>query len=420
MTGLHKLTIWYLLLIPIVGGLSTLEIETGSGFTLTGLVWVGQAAVGFLILLFGYVTGTFRGSAGTWGPWIVLCGWIWLSLMWCNDLSRRNIQEALQLCTPLLVGLIAAAAIRTREDLKRLLQVFGITFVLVAIYACFAIGVMDEEWVRKRTRPAALTTALVGCVFMASFPRRFWLPLIGWGACLLLTTLTESRMATLVLLAVPVLHPSYRNKLWNLATAVGFAGLGALLFYAPVFQQRFFKGGGGTLSDVASGNFSGAGRFEAWPYILQEAWQQPVLGSGVGSAFEFVPTVWDKVNHVHNDYLRFFFELGAVGLAIFIVAAVWQLAVLYRRIGRSEGVVRTALVACWLGFCVLFISCATDNTILYNIYYMNLLFAVLGGAYGVAWAESHSQQVADAPDAWSVAGVRELRGYGGIRLGGTN
>jgi hypothetical protein len=39
---------------------------------------------------------------------------------------------------------------------------------------------------------------------------------------------------------------------------------------------------------------------------------------------------------------------------------------------------------------VLLISCATDNTILYNIYFTNPLFAILGGAYGVAWAQSHA------------------------------
>lgn len=416
---LKKVTLWYLLSIPIVAGISTLEFQTSSGFTFTGLVWAGQAAAGLMILAVGFLSRDFHVQLRSWWPWLAFCGWIWLSLLWREQFSRQSIQEATQLCMPVLVGMIAAAMIHTREDLKRLLRTFGITFVLLALYSILVFG-NDDEWARERIRPAALTLALMGCVFMGSFPRRFWLPLSGWGACILLSMLTESRMATLALLVIPVIHPAYQRKLTNVVMATGVASLAMLLFFTPIFQERFFgEGGGGTLSDVVSGQFSGAGRFEAWPYIQERAWEQPLLGWGVGSAFEFVPTVWDDTFYPHNDYLRIFFELGMIGVALFVAAGVWQLVALYLRVNRSKGIVRTAFVACWLGFCVLFISCATDNTILYNIYYTNLLFAVLGGAYGVTWAESHAPErpVDHAPERWRISGL-EQASYRGIRFNG--
>ena len=46
-------------------------------------------------------------------PWLVWCGFLWLSLVWCKAPTSRNIQEALQVTMPIAVGLIAVSAIRT-------------------------------------------------------------------------------------------------------------------------------------------------------------------------------------------------------------------------------------------------------------------------------------------------------------------
>ena len=78
------------------------------------------------------------------------------------------------------------------------------------------------------------------------------------------------------------------------------------LFYTPIVQKKFFESGSGHLSEAFQGDYAGAGRFEAWPAIWDEAWSHPKLGAGVGSAYDFVPLVWEDINHVHNDYLRVF------------------------------------------------------------------------------------------------------------------
>src|SRR5205085_6961999 len=85
-----------------------------------------------------------------------------------------------------------------------------------------------------------------------------------------------------------------------------------------------------------------------------------------------------------NDYLRVGFELGLVGLAIFLAVLAWQLGHLAVQIRRSRGVVRTAFTASWLGLLAFLISACTDNTLSYNLWYMDPLFAVMGAAYGVA------------------------------------
>jgi O-antigen ligase len=137
------------------------------------------------------------------------------------------------------------------------------------------------------------------------------------------------------------------------------------------------------MEDVLGDDFDSAGRFDAWPEVWQESQKNPVLGAGVGVSRQFVPTIWPDMYHVHNDYLRVIFELGWVGLAIFVSVYVWQLYALWEPARMTTGILRSAFVAAWLGFWMLLITSATDNTIIYNLFYTDPLFAMLGAAWGV-------------------------------------
>jgi O-antigen ligase len=188
-----------------------------------------------------------------------------------------------------------------------------------------------------------------------------------------------------------------------------------------VFQARFFDSGSGTLEYVFRGDFLSLGRFESWPDIWDEAWRRPLLGHGIGTATKFVSLVWPEVSLVHNDYLRIGFELGLVGLAIFLVVMGWQLFAIRRlltqrqpqaetgnralsrgttppRMDHPTGaatqarVVQHALSAAFLGLVVFLIMACTDNPLTYNIWFTNPVFVLLGGAYGVL----HAQRTAEA------------------------
>jgi O-antigen ligase len=210
------------------------------------------------------------------------------------------------------------------------------------------------------------------------------MPVIGWLTCLALVASTGARLATAILLVVPVLHPRFKGRLARVVAIAAVAGLGLAIFYTSTFQQRFFHSGTGTLSQLVEGDIRDSGRFAAWDQVWEAAREQPILGAGVGSAYRFVPTVWTGMNHVHNEYLRVVFEFGFVGLAIFVGVLLWQYGDLRRRITRSEGVTRCAFVASLLGLYVLVIASITGNVISTNLLFMNPLFALMGAAYGVA------------------------------------
>jgi O-antigen ligase len=377
----------YLLATPLAAGAATIREYNILGLNYSGWMWFGLLIAGVLLLVAEKGLPGGPPVAFPLGPWLAWAGLLWLSLFWCDPPNSHNVQDALQLTMPVLVGVLASLVVRTEDQLDRLLRVFTPTLVLLALCP-FAdrLGVLGALGLESTPRVLSLTAALVGCVFMAHFPERVSGPLVGWGACILLTAVTGSRMATLVVLLIPVLHPLYRLYLLRVGGVLALAGLGVVLFYSPIFQERFFHGGSGTLEDVANGDFLSFGRFEVWPDIVDEVWRRPWLGAGVGTIFTFIPTIWDDMNHAHCDYLRVSFEVGLVGLTIFLGVLAWQLWDIQVRIRRSRGVVRTAFAAAWLGFLVFLIAAATDNPLIYNLWYMDPLFAVLGAAYGVAGA----------------------------------
>jgi O-antigen ligase len=384
----RKLSIWFIVAIPLLAGISTLDIEIG-GLNYTGFVWAMMMPIALGLLILNRMSGTPVGRIFPAWPWLVWCAFVCISLLWTEDLSRRNVQDALQLCMPVLVAALAASAVRSRDELRYLFRSFGVTLIFLSLFtAVYVVNAFDREWMSTNVRGAAMTAALVGCVFLAEFPQRKVLPLAGWIACLIITTLTSSRMATLALLVAPLLHPCLRGRmLWKVLSLGLFAGAALTLFHTETFQQHFFQSGHGSLSDLFAGDYKDLGRFDAWTAVWEEAWHRPWLGAGVGSAYIFVPQVWQDMTHVHNDYLRVFFELGLVGLTLFVVVTIWQLLDLRRQIAASDDIVRMAFTAAWLGLCAMLISCFTDNTLVYTVLYTNPLFAVLGAAYGAAWVE---------------------------------
>lgn len=380
-----SLGLLYLMAVPLAAGVAHLGIPDMGGFSYTGFLWLFFLVTGIMLIV---AAKSLPGKHRICFPskvWLIWTGCLWLSLSWCEGVGSRNIQDAVQISMPLLVGAAGSLFVQSANELERFLRVFGPLVLLLGLTVLSShSGLLEMMGLTANPRVLGLTAALAGCVLMSRFPERRLVPLSGWILCIALAGLDGSRMATFALLLIPLLHPLFRSRLARGAMIATVAGLGIGLFYTPIFQERFFHEGSGTLTDVAEGNFLSFGRYESWPDIWDEAWRRPWLGHGVGTTHGFVPTVWKEMHHVHNDYLRVGFELGLIGVTIFVSVLLWQLNDLRSRIKQSHGAVRTAFVASWLGFAVFMITSATDNTLIYNVWYMNPLFALMGAAYGVA------------------------------------
>lgn len=376
----------YLLMlsVPLVAVFSLDGVHI-AGFNYTGWIWVVQFLAALALLQAEMAVRHQLPRALSCWPWCVFGAFLASSLLWCDIWSLRNVQDVAQIGMPLLMGVIASIFIRTERQLLALLRCFGITagisLLLLPAMKLGAVG--NNEGLNERG--LGLTAAVAGTVLLAGTRCAFWPALAGWTICLLVTVLTGSRMATICLIIAPVLHPLFNKWIAKLFALVLMALLAVGVFHTETFQKRFFYSGSGSLADVWTGDFASLGRFEAWPAIWDEAWRRPILGHGVGTATKFVPTVWETVTHVHNDYLRLGFEVGLIGLLLFLLAAIWQLFSLRRLLREAEdqSVVQHALAAAYMGVLVFLVLASTDNPLMYNIWFTNPVFALLGGASGV-------------------------------------
>lgn len=382
----------YLLVLTVpLAAVFSLDGVRIAGFNYTGWIWVGQFLAALALLQAEMAVRHRLPHAFSCWPWCVFGALLASSLLWCDAWSLRNLQDLAQIGMPLIIGITASVFIRAERQLLVLLRCFGITagisLLLLPAMKLGAVG--NSEGLNERG--LGLTAAVAGTVLLAGTRRAFWPALAGWTICLLVTVLTGSRMATVCLILAPVLHPLFHKWIAKLLAIALMALLAVGVFHTETFQKRFFYSGSGTLADVWTGDFASLGRFEAWPAIWDEAWRRPILGHGVGTATKFVPTVWETVTHVHNDYLRLGFEIGLIGLTLFLLAMIWQLRTLRRllREAQPRSVLQHALAAAYMGLLVFLVLASTDNPLMYNIWFTNPVFALLGGASGVL----HEQQI---------------------------
>ncbi len=412
----------YILAVPLAAGLATLRGVSVGGFSYTGWLWICLLASGLLLL------GIEKGRrpdiriAFPLRPWLVWFGLVWLSLVWSEGARGKNVQDAMQISMPLVVGAAAAMFVTSETQLTMLMRCFRIA--LLPIAACVAavfFGVLDGGATTSRVtvgvRVLSTTTVLIACVFLADFPRHRWRPLLGWGVCVLFAAVTGSRMAALATVLLPAFHPLVRGWHWRAIMVLLLMAAAMTLFYTPMFQERFFYTGSGDLTDLLGDDMRSSGRFTAWPLIYDRAWRHPLFGAGVGSISSFVPTVWSESAHAHNDYLRIGFELGVVGLGIFLTVVVWQAHQLRIEIAQSTGPTRRAFAAVWLGFAGFLILAISDNPLVYNLWYMNPLFALLGAAYGVAGnGEGRELSRTDEPPPTGLGAFDATNGWSRRRL----
>jgi hypothetical protein len=397
----HRFGFFYVLSIPIVAILADTPGIDIAGFHITGWMWLSYAFVGIFLLLFEKAVHQADRFAFPIVPWSIWYGYVWLSLIWTQQLGRGQIQQATQVSMPLLVGVIASVFVRTKKQLDLLFRTYcyallpGIVILLLAKSHNLPLNDMNNPDDPLGTMaPFGMMVALIGSIYLVRFWHRLPLALLGWGIGLFLTFASGARTVTATMILLPMLNPAIKKMRTRVFMAVAVSTLGLGLFYTPWFQHRFFYTGAGSLSDIFGGEFDTSGRFDAWPWYWDEAWKHPVFGSGVGSVATISKFAWgdgDTVQ-VHNDYLAIFFEFGLLGLAIFVSVFTWQMAALWRGMRRSEGVLRDAFAVGVMGLIVLALNACTDNPLGYNLWFMDPLFVLIGAAYGVQSATAARKQ----------------------------
>jgi len=372
----------YVLSVPYVAALSSISVPGVGGFQYTGFIWAFMLAVGLLLIALNRQPISFPWKL--WCPWF---GYVFLSLTWGGIRWRYSLQDPAQMIAPLVVGMVASFAIRTEFQLESLMRGFKRCLLFVAlVFAAFwyGPGAPYQEFGRGYSvRPAAVTLAFIGCLFVGRMHRSAVGSALGWAACSAIAILSGSRTATLVILVLWLVTPLYRRLTSRmlLSAVMCLAALG--LFYSPIFQDRFFQSGHGTITELIHGDFSGSGRFEAlWPAVWEAAQEKLVFGAGAGEAGRFAENNGLPDPTPLSGYLDVIFDYGLVGLLILICIVLKQMHVLHKLL-RRDSPVTWALAAAYLGFFALLIFAWSEDIWFHGVNFLNPLFAITGAAIGV-------------------------------------
>jgi O-antigen ligase len=269
---------------------------------------------------------------------------------------------------------------RTRAVVARgMAWIFWITLGIVALQlARYGLPVVVAAY---RNSGWYVTPRSIGLVLLLSLAWHLsrWYDGSARAAAMCLALLagqaaTLSRLATatgVVLLAVMViLQVRFRpaRMLANLPLLIGIAiaAVGIALYYEPV-RRRMFEGD--TSIQVGGIKVNASGRMELWTMVIASARERPVLGHGLGSAQRLLGTQFSgEIAHPHNDYLRLWHDVGAVGAGLMLLAWGQWLVVLLRAWYRSErrrGPPATDSLAALLALLGLMATMLADNAIVY-------------------------------------------------------
>jgi O-antigen ligase len=199
-----------------------------------------------------------------------------------------------------------------------------------------------------------------------------WAPIGIW---LGVVALSSSRMATaigtLLLLLVTLL------KLWRRRSGalgaitlvlLAAGGIAFLFLRVPEYRDHLLEGDTG---DIAMGNvgINANGRVVVWQAVAKAGRERAIAGRGVGSSSVFV--AWRTagvLEHPHNDYLRMWYDLGGIGLGLFLWALVSWIVILGREWYRGTREGRPAPyteLAGFLALLSLMLVMVTDNVVVY-------------------------------------------------------
>ncbi len=164
---------------------------------------------------------------------------------------------------------------------------------------------------------------------------------IALGIGVLVASVSISRNAILILMAVPLCLVPYRYrqlKVW-LPALLGAVGLAYVLWAtSPTVAERLTQAVQELHTLLESGNFDGSVSVRAHMFVTawQQLWMHPFLGTGLGSwsdiwaqASQAYPLM-TGINNPHNDYLLWGMETGVPGLLILswllvsLALAAWQ------------------------------------------------------------------------------------------------
>jgi O-antigen ligase len=275
--------------------------------------------------------------------------------------------------------------------LQKMILYASVVAVLLSFRESYINGAEEEGDLISR-RPFALYAMPVVAVALAGWrggtTRKTASLCLIWA---LITTaavgFTQSRTALVAcLLLFPIAIALRLTKKSVLASVILTAAVGAaflfLIFTVPALYDRFFKNDAAI--KVGGVAINASGRTKIWGLLWDNIGDDWLFGKGVATSVLMVRTRYAAAGQPHNDFLRFYYDQGIVGIGLFAGFLITFFARAFRDLKRSiqyqTGEYRIHMAAI-MGFVAVLISMATDNTYVYA-FAMIPMGALIGASIG--------------------------------------
>lgn len=362
--------------------------------TLSQLLGIGIAFFGlFILALKREMVPRFPLIA----PFLILFLWGSATLAY-SIASRETLAELLRFFDLFTLGFLAYAAVEKTGDFKKLLLAFFVSGILPIAFAlyqfAFSLGFQDDAISIPRifgtfSHPNVFSLYLFalivfGFLFFLIFTRTnrdrlFMLFLLG--AFVLTLLLTFARVAWIAVFIFTFLLALFRYRLL-LFPLILFPLI--LFVFSENFQERVIE------SFAATPDSSIVWRQNLWHDVTTKSVQDG--NYWLGSGMDTFPIVSESLrgerfgsNDPHNDFVKFFVEGGAIGIAVYLLYLASIFFILIRNYfqSRPDSALRLSFGILTLFFFAIGIASLSDN-VFKNTPVQWLFFTALGGLLALA------------------------------------
>ncbi|WP_457651196.1 O-antigen ligase family protein [Rhodocaloribacter sp.] len=358
-----------------LGGVTGLAVITVFFAFMVWLLWLARPVVSRVL-----VKNTL--------PFMLLLLWGATSLVWVTP-SLSSAQNFVVIFGFVGFIIICGREVRRTSEFYSMFEktFSGATVILIILYIVSFIkyGMGSKDLISSPGVGLFCLLSLSGFAARWMYGSRF--SLLWCIAILGVLVLTLARMPLAVGLGIMLLASILRKQKWQFAKSIILVSVavGSMYFLLMNFEplhDKYFRGDNALeVGDVA---INASGRVTMWRAVFKSIQEAPYLGKGIGSSKYALARI--RSNHPHNDYLRLWHDLGALGLLLWFwgyFGSMWSIWKRWRLTSyfpeaRSEG---QRHMAAFLAMLAIGMSMMTDNTIVYS-YIMMPLGIMIGIAMG--------------------------------------
>ena len=286
---------------------------------------------------------------------IAYVSWAVLSFTWSSDPMMTLKRIIVLLCC--VVGAVGLAKALSPTQIALMALTIASSYILLGLFGELALGGFrpwkSEYRFRGTVHPNVQAAYAAFCAFAAFFLRKQfpkWTPFLNvmFVCAVCAVYLTKSRMALgafIAAMALTVLFQS-RSKQFALISSASTLLLGVgMLVLGLGGAQMMEKSSNAALLGRTEQTGSFSGRVPLWEEILEYVEKSPMKGYAYASFWnaDRIETIkkhqeW-AIDSSHSIYLEALADLGYVGLAIFLLGAIFALigAVRQARNNREDG-----------------------------------------------------------------------------------